>query len=86
MSDIDDQVNLSVAARLLDESKPRPMACCPTDGEPLVGTLEQRGAEFLCMVCGRYFGFLSPMPKDPTPELNARYEELRARFKAGERP
>lgn len=86
MAEIEDRVDLGVAARLLDRTRPRPMACCPRDGEPLVSTFERRGAEFLCMVCGGWFGFLSPSPREATPELDARYEELRARFRAGERP
>lgn len=65
---------------------PPPMATCPHDGEPLIATLEQDGAEFLCMVCGRFFGFLAPTPAVETPELTARYDDLRARHAAGARP
>lgn len=84
--EVDDKIDLGVAARLMDRDKPRPMATCPSDGEPLISTFERRGAEFLCMVCGRWLGFLSPEPADPTTELEARHAELQARFDAGERP
>jgi hypothetical protein len=60
-------------------------ATCRFDDTPLISTFEQPGAEFYCMTCGRYFGFLDPKPATPTPELTAQYEALRARFKAGER-
>lgn len=63
-----------------------PMACCPRDDEPLIMTMERRGAEFVCMVCGTWYGFLAPKPLAPTPELMARLAELQARFDAGERP
>jgi hypothetical protein len=81
-----DPIDLGTAARLLDPSRVRPLACCPVDGEPLVSCMEYRGAEFLCMVCGAKVGFLGPTPKDPTPELDARYAELLAAYRAGERP
>jgi hypothetical protein len=86
MSDIDDRIDLGNALRITDKTKPRPYACCPRDGEPLITSLERRGAEFVCLVCGGWFGFLSPKPGDPTPELDARYAELKARYDAGERP
>lgn len=57
-----------------------PMACCPTDREPLVATMEFRGAEFVCMVCGTKYGFLSAIGRPITPELQARHDELRARY------
>lgn len=66
--------------------KVTPTATCPQDGAPLIMTFEMPGAEFLCMECGQYSGFLAPVPADPTPELDARYLELKARFDAGERP
>lgn len=58
------------------------MACCPTDGEPLVATLKFRGAEFICVVCRRTYGFMAPIPKDVTPELAARQDELQKLFEA----
>lgn len=85
MSEIDDRIDLGNALRIMDKTQPRPYACCPRDGEPLISTLERAGAEFVCVVCGSWFGFLSPKPGLPTPERAARYDELRARFNAGER-
>lgn len=82
-----DEVNVGTALRLLGRSSgEKPYATCPRDGEPLISTIEQPGAEFLCMVCGVWYGFLSPKPATPTPELEARYNELQTRFDAGERP
>lgn len=63
-----------------------PMACCPKDGEPLISTLKYPGAEFVCMVCAGLFGFLSPTPKTETPELTARYNELKAAWDQGMKP
>lgn len=85
---IHDPINLGTALDIIgrDKSKPRPYAGCPRDREPLISTIERRGAEFLCMVCGGWFGFLAPTPIEPTPEVDARYAELQARFDAGERP
>lgn len=65
---------------------PPPTACCPVDGEPLMSTFEYVKYEFCCLVCGRLYGFLSPQGKPTTPELDARHDELRARWDAGERP
>lgn len=56
------------------------------DGEPLVTSLEVRGHEWLCMVCGRRYPMFRPGSRPATPELDARYEELRALYRAGERP
>ncbi len=61
-------------------------AVCPKDGEPLVMSLERAGYEFVCIICGNWLGFLSPNGATPTPELDARYEELLAQYKAGKRP
>lgn len=33
-------------------------------------------------MCKGHFGFLAPVPADPTPELDARYAELKAAFDA----
>lgn len=62
------------------------MATCPVDDEPLVMTFEVKFKEFICMVCGTYYEFLSPKPATETPELNARYAELKALFDSGVRP
>ncbi len=68
-------------------SKPSaPYAVCPADREPLISTFEVAYKEFLCMVCGRRYEFLQPHAAEPTPELDARYEDLHARFVVGERP
>lgn len=84
MGATEDRIDLSTAERLLDGSQARPVACCPHDGEPLIATLEFAGAEFYCVPCGCTFGFLSPTPADPTPELAARIAELEAEYE-GER-
>ena len=76
---------IATAMDLINRKEP-PMACCPKDGEPLMSTFRYPGAEFVCMVCGSAYGFLAPTPKEETPELKARHDELRARFDAGETP
>lgn len=64
--------------------KATPWATCPHDGEPLVSTFEVAFKEFLCMACGRRYGFFGPKPsfEDHQP----RYNELLALFDAGVRP
>lgn len=59
-----------------------PMATCPTCGEPLIGTFRFPGKEFVCMGCRRLWGFVEPTPQVSTPELEARYAELKAQFDA----
>lgn len=76
----------AVTAMDLINRKEAPMATCPRDGEPLISTFKYPGAEFVCMVCGGKLGFLAPTPKKETPELTKRYEELKARFDAGDTP
>lgn len=76
---------LAASLDLMGRKEP-PTATCRQDGAPLIATLEMPGAEFLCMECGTYCGFLDPAPAESTPELEARYHELKARFDAGERP
>lgn len=76
---------LVATVNLIGRKEP-PMACCPKDGEPLISTLKYRGAEFVCMVCGSLLGFLSPTPKDVTPELTERYEFLQQEFDGGVKP
>jgi hypothetical protein len=62
------------------DGPPPPMATCPRDDTPLIGTGAFRGAEFFCLTCGGKFGFLAPKPAEATPELNARYEALQAEW------
>lgn len=75
-----DEINVGTAARLLDKKKPAPMATCPNDGTPLISTLLFSGAEFYCLECGTKYGFLSPRPAEATPELDARYEQVKAEW------
>lgn len=58
----------------------KPYALCPRCGEPLVSTLDFPGAEFYCLECRQRYGFLSPRPGQPTPELEARYRALQAEW------
>jgi hypothetical protein len=80
--------NATAAATAMDliGRKKAPMAICPSDGEPLISTFKYPGAEFVCMVCGGLLGFLAPTPKEVTPELQQRHDELRAKFDAGVTP
>lgn len=81
MSDgpIVDKVDIGTAFDLLT-GRSKPMATCPADDEPLVFTLEFRGAEFICVVCGTKYGFLSPKAAAVTPALEARLAELQERY------
>lgn len=56
------------------------MAVCRVDGEPLVSTMAFIYKEFVCVVCGRTYGWLDPEAVDPTPELEKRGKELRGRW------
>lgn len=68
--------------RKADGRKP-PMAMCPRcRTEPLVCTLERSGAEFTCVVCGGWFGWLAPVPAEQTAELDARLEAHQATYTA----
>lgn len=70
-------------ARALDlmGRKEPPMAMCRRcPNEPLVFTFEMPGAEFHCLGCGGWFGFLDPRPETSTPELEALLEERRATY------
>lgn len=62
-------------------SAPR-MATCYDDDEPLVMTFEMDGKEFVCVVCGRWYEFFEPKAASPTPELQARHDELKAKYDA----
>lgn len=73
---------MTTAARLLgrDPDQPAPYAVCRVDKEPLISTFEFRGYEFVCVVCDRKYGFLSPEAAAATPELEARHAELKAQY------
>ena len=64
------------------EGKPAPMATCPACGEPLIATFKFRGKEFVCVECHKLWGFVDPTPVESTPELDARYQELKAKWDA----
>ena len=88
MSDVDDSFRQHPLGMVLGRNadEPAPTACCPRDDEPMISTFERNGAEFVCMVWGTWYGFLAPKALPDTPERQARHDELRARFDAGERP
>lgn len=57
-----------------EQNVERPIALCCC-GTPLVGTLEMPGAEWYCVTCERFHGWLHARKGDgpnPTPELEAR--------------
>jgi hypothetical protein len=60
--------------------KVTPLAGCPSCKAPLISTMVFARAEFYCLECGQRWGFLNPTPLDPTPELDARYEALKAEW------
>ena len=64
------------------EGKPAPMATCPSCGEPLIMTFKFPGKEFICVECRRLWGFVEPTPVEKTPELETRYQELKAKWTA----
>lgn len=49
-------------------------------GEPLVGSMHVPKAELYCVECGRSYGLFGARSTNATPELDARYEELREAF------
>jgi hypothetical protein len=67
-------------AKRQKEGKPPPMACCPSCEEPLIMTFRFPGKEFICVECRGLWGFLDPIAKEITPELNARHDELVAKW------
>lgn len=79
---VQDDVNigLGLSLALRDKSKPAPIASCPRDGAPLIGTCIFSGAEFYCLDCGGKFGFLSPRPLESNPENDARLKEYEAEW------
>lgn len=83
-ADVTDEVNVATAFELLSREEP-PVACCPRDGKPLIGTFEQRGAEFHCLKCGGWFGYLTPTAVSPSPEVDAELARLQALWDSGVR-
>ena len=64
------------------DGRPFALCCC---GTPLVGTFEQRGAEWYCVTCEAFYGWLHARRSDgpnPTPELDARYAVAREQYQA----
>lgn len=60
--------------------EPVPTAGCPRDRTPLIATIAFPKAEFYCLECGGHFGFLDPVPLEPTPEINKQMEALQAEW------
>ena len=58
-----------------------PMATCPGCDEPLVGTFDWPGYEFVCVCCGRHLGFVEQKPAESTPTIEARHAELDQAFR-----
>ena len=82
MSDMVKALGMALDVAQRPAGEPAPTACCPHDGEPLILTMEYSGAEFICMVCNGLFGYLDPVPGEPTPERLARHAELKALYQA----
>lgn len=59
---------------------PERIKVCPREGEPVTFTLDHRGAEYLCQVCGWLGGVFSPMEAEASEALVARRDELEAKF------
>ena len=74
---------LEMALDMADRKKnnrPSPWATCPACDEPLISTLKFPKKEFICVVCRRTWSFLEPKPVEATPELEARYKVLKAKW------
>lgn len=58
--------NMENTLRMLapDPLKKPPTAGCPSCKAPLIGTMAFRGAEFICLECGRTCGWLDPFALD----------------------
>lgn len=61
-----------------------PLATCPACGEPLIGTTIWVHKEFVCICCGRLWGWVEPEPQEDTDERRARYEELLSEWNEAE--
>jgi hypothetical protein len=57
-----------------------PMAMCPRCEAPLISTCVFSGYEFYCVECGNRVTFFGPRAAQPTPELDARHDALRAEW------
>jgi hypothetical protein len=61
-----------------------PLACCPNWNHeelvPLIPTFVFPQYEFYCLECGRNVAFMGPRAGESTPELEARYAELKAEW------
>lgn len=57
------------------------MACCPRCRVPVVPTFAFRGAEFYCLDCGAKLGWLEPLARTVTPELQTDYDERLAEWR-----
>lgn len=69
---------LEMALRPSDQ--PPPTAVCPSCDEPLIMTMAWRKAEFYCINCGAHSGWLDPKPVVANPELQARYDAIKAEW------
>lgn len=58
------------------------MKVCPRDGEPVIFTLEFRGAEYVCIECGWLGGVFSPSEVPADHGMALRHAELRERYEA----
>lgn len=59
------------------------VAMCHVDvDEPLVSTFAFAKYEFICMACGRLYGWVEPLPAEPTPELEALADQRKAEWQA----
>lgn len=77
---IDDTFSAEAMRHLFQQTPSPMMACCPRDDEPLVATMERAGAEFVCVVCGTWYGYMAPKPKPATAELETRAAAHREQY------
>lgn len=61
------------------------MKICVSDATPLVWSLEQAGAEWHCLACGRWFPLFETREQMETDELVRLHQALTDRVAAGER-
>lgn len=68
----------------MPETTERPVALCHC-GTPLVSTLEMPQAEWYCVTCKQFYGWLHARKGDgpnPTDELEARYQAAQEQYDA----